>query len=124
MGSLIFERPRPERWTAIFSLCLLALLATVPSVLHAAEPSVGMVTRVQNEATVVSAGTTQTARVGTVLHLNDELRTGDGSRLQVTFRDNTRRSPPKCLSLALACPANPATLGAANSLRPRAARAG
>ena len=74
---------------AIVSLCLLALPMMEASVSHAAEPSVGMVTRVQSEASVVSAGATQTARVGTVLHLNDELRTGAGGRLQVTFRDNT-----------------------------------
>jgi hypothetical protein len=48
-----------------------------------------MVTRVENEATINSGGADTTARVGTVLHLKDELRTGSDARLQVTFRDST-----------------------------------
>jgi hypothetical protein len=48
-----------------------------------------MVTKVENEAEVVSSGGTTAAVVGTVLHMKDELRTGAAGRLQVTFRDNT-----------------------------------
>jgi len=47
--------------------------------------SVGMVTKVENQAQI---GTT-TAVVGTLVQMNDELRTGAKSRLEVSFRDNT-----------------------------------
>jgi hypothetical protein len=67
----------------------LAILASPFSARAADEPSVGMVTKVQNEAEVVSSGGTTTAIVGTVLHMKDELRTGADGRLQVTFRDKT-----------------------------------
>ncbi|GEM_PF-610152 len=73
-----------SRFLAIF------LFLTSPFNARAAdEPSVGMVTKVQNEAEVVSSGGTTTAIVGTVLHMKDELRTGADGRLQVTFRDKT-----------------------------------
>jgi hypothetical protein len=48
-----------------------------------------MVTRVEHQATIISAGADTTALVGTVLHLKDELRTGSDARLEVTFRDST-----------------------------------
>jgi FecR protein len=53
------------------------------------EPSVGMVTKVENEAEVLSGGSSTTAAIGTVLHMKDELRTGADGRLQVTFRDKS-----------------------------------
>jgi hypothetical protein len=56
---------------------------------RAAERTVGMVTRVENEATINSGGASSTAVVGTVLHLKDELRTGTAARLEVSFRDRT-----------------------------------
>ena len=55
----------------------------------AAEPSVGIVTRVENMAEVVSAGGSTAAVVGTVRHLKKEPRSGADARLQVTFRDST-----------------------------------
>jgi hypothetical protein len=54
-----------------------------------AADSVGMVTKVANEAEIVSGGSTTVAAVGTVLHMGDGLHTGADARLQVTFRDNT-----------------------------------
>jgi hypothetical protein len=50
--------------------------------------SVGAVSKVENEAQVISASSV-TATVGTPVHMKDELRTGANARLQVTFRDNT-----------------------------------
>jgi hypothetical protein len=50
-----------------------------------ADPAVGMVTKVQNQAQI---GTT-TAVVGTPVHMSDSLRTGANGRMSVTFRDKT-----------------------------------
>jgi hypothetical protein len=72
-----------------FAFLALALLILGSIELRAAEPTVGMVTRVENEATINSGGASTTALVGTVLRLKDELRTGIDARLQVTFRDST-----------------------------------
>jgi hypothetical protein len=52
-------------------------------------PSVGMVSKVANDAEVVTGDGTLPAVVGTVLHSKDTLRTGAGGRMEVTFRDNT-----------------------------------
>jgi hypothetical protein len=38
---------------------------------------------------VISASGAAAAVIGTEVHMKDELRTGAGARLQVTFRDNT-----------------------------------
>jgi hypothetical protein len=51
----------------------------------AAGPTVGMVTKVENQAQVGG----EAAAVGSLVHMNDTLRTGSKARLQVTFRDNT-----------------------------------
>jgi hypothetical protein len=51
----------------------------------AAGPTVGMVTKVQNQAQVGG----QAAAVGSLVHLNDTLQTGANARLEVTFRDKT-----------------------------------
>jgi hypothetical protein len=51
--------------------------------------SVGVVSKVENEAQVISASGAITATVSTPVHMKDELRTGADARLQVTFRDNT-----------------------------------
>ena len=50
-----------------------------------AQVTVGMVTKVENQAQVGA----QLAAVGTPVHMSDTLRTGPGARLQVTFRDQT-----------------------------------
>ena len=52
---------------------------------HAAGPSVGMVSKVENQAEVDG----QHAAVGTIVHANDTVSTGAKARLQVTFRDQT-----------------------------------
>ena len=50
-----------------------------------AQATVGMVTKVENQAQVG----TEAAAVGTLVHMNDSPRAGAKSRLQVTFRDKT-----------------------------------
>jgi FecR protein len=70
-------------------LAILLFLASTFSAWAADNPSVGMVTKVENEAQVVSSDGTTAAKVGTVLHMKDELHTGAKGRLQVTFRDKT-----------------------------------
>ena len=52
---------------------------------HAGGPTVGVVTKVVSPAQVG----TETAIVGTLVHMRDELRTGANARLQITFRDKT-----------------------------------
>jgi hypothetical protein len=52
---------------------------------YAAERTVGMATNVVSPAEVQNAP----AAVGTLAHMNDELRTGAKARLQVSFRDST-----------------------------------
>lgn len=46
-------------------------------------------TKVQNDAEIVSSGDAMSSVVGSVLRMRDELRTGEGARLQVTFRDSS-----------------------------------
>jgi hypothetical protein len=48
-----------------------------------------VVTKVQNDAEIASAGNSVRASVGSVVRMRDELRTGEGARLQVTFKDNS-----------------------------------
>lgn len=68
-------------------LCLLALNGVASADDDANR--VGFVDKVENEAMVVSNEATAMALIGTAVHLKDELRTGAGGRMQVTFRDNT-----------------------------------
>jgi hypothetical protein len=85
-GAGICRHAGPYLWAFI---CLVFIIMIIPYLAHAAEPSVGIITRVENEATVISGGRATSAQVGTVVHLKDELRTGGDGRLQLTFRDNT-----------------------------------
>jgi hypothetical protein len=59
--------------------------ATLISDAHAAGPTVGMVSKVENQAQVDG----QPAAVGTPVHTNDTVSTGAKGRLQVTFRDQS-----------------------------------
>ena len=73
---------------AAFACISMTLALAVPAV--AAGPSVGMVTKAQNAASVVTDGNAVSARVGTVVHLQDSVQTGSDGRLEVTFRDGTK----------------------------------
>jgi hypothetical protein len=62
------------------------LLALTLGAQSAAAQSVGMVTKVENQAQIGAAN----AVVGTLVQANDEVRTGPKSRLEISFRDNTK----------------------------------
>jgi hypothetical protein len=74
----------------LFAILAVLIPATFAS---AAEPEdsdqVGLVNKVENQAQLISVAGATTAVVGTAVHMKDELRTGAGARLQVTFRDDT-----------------------------------
>jgi FecR protein len=55
---------------------------------HAAGPTVGMVSKVENQAQVDG----QAVAVGSPVHMGDTVTTGPKGRLQVTFRDQTNLS--------------------------------
>lgn len=73
-------RRSPFRLLAIFIYMLVTFGTCV-----AAAAAVGTVTRVQKQAQIGSA----TAVEGTPVNMNDEIRTGPGARLEITFRDET-----------------------------------
>ncbi len=76
---------------SLLRLAGLVCLLTLGGVASADDDAnrVGFVNKVENEAMVVSNEATAMALIGTAIHLKDELRTGAGGRMQVTFRDNT-----------------------------------
>ena len=76
------ERLRLFALLFFFGLPLAANAADDPS-------AVGAVDRVENEAKIVAGETVTPAKIGTPVHLRDELRTGPEGRLKVTFRDDT-----------------------------------
>lgn len=78
--------PRPRLSLSLVIAVFLALISA-SGVVHAAA-SVGMVTKVTNDARVNGGP----AAVGTILHMNDSVTTGAQSKLELTFRDNTTLS--------------------------------
>jgi hypothetical protein len=72
-------------------LYVLLFIIGLPFAANAAEdPSaVGAVDRVENESKIVAGDAVTPAKIGTPVHLRDELRTGPEGRLKVTFRDDT-----------------------------------
>jgi hypothetical protein len=74
----------------VAALACIALTFALAAPAEAAGPSVGMVSRVQNAGTVVTDGNAVTAKVGTVVHMEDSVQTGSGGRMEVTFRDGTK----------------------------------
>lgn len=80
------------RFTVLRRFAILAVLIPAPvASVAAAEDAdqVGLVNKVENQAQVISVAGATTALAGTAVHMKDELRTGAGARLQVTFRDDT-----------------------------------
>jgi hypothetical protein len=51
---------------------------------------VGVVNKVENEASIAVASAARPAIVGMAVHMNDELRTGANGRMLVTFLDDTQ----------------------------------
>jgi FecR protein len=91
-ASQLGPRPFPlspsywPKWPSILRLFAIVLcFVSFVGVEAAAAQTVGTVTRVQKQAQI---GSTPAAE-GTPVRMNDEIRTGIGARLQITFRDNT-----------------------------------
>lgn len=82
----------PVRAPRVGVLAVVAVIFAIPLAWAAdtdsADP-VGRVNKVQNEVQVISGSGAGAAVLGTPVRMKDELRTGAGARLQVTFRDNT-----------------------------------
>jgi hypothetical protein len=79
----------PVSLRALISLCCLAL----PLAALAADEDlsqVGVVNKVENEASIVVASAARPALIGMAVHLKDELRTGANGRILVTFLDGTQ----------------------------------
>ena len=68
-------------------MAMILLVTSQPG--FASGVQVGTVTRQQAEATVIRNGETITLAVNAPVHENDELRTGLGSRLELTLKDGT-----------------------------------
>ena len=62
-------------------------------------PTVGMVTKVENQAQIDG----QPAAVGSPVHTNDTVSTGAKGRVQVTFRDQTNLTLGENASVAAMC---------------------
>lgn len=69
---------------AVFTLALLLPLGA-----QAESPAIGFVKNVTGEASVASAGNAVKAAVGTPIFTGSVLKTGSGSSMGVTFRDET-----------------------------------
>jgi FecR protein len=76
---------RREKAAPAFGFFAALLLALTFGAQAAIAASVGMVTKVENQAQVGGA----TAVVGTLVQMGNELRTGPKSRMEVTFKDKT-----------------------------------
>lgn len=70
------------RWSIPVLAIVLFLSSTIGTL---AAASVGVVTRVLNQAQIGS----RAAVVGAPVHMNDQLRTGAGARLEITFSDRS-----------------------------------
>jgi len=64
-------------------------MATLGSAQAADETAVGTISDVDGTAEIVSGGASAGATNGAAVHLNDQLKTGAGAHLKVTFRDET-----------------------------------
>ena len=77
-----------EKAAPAFCFFAALILALTFGAQTAVASSVGMVTKVENQAQVGGA----TAVVGTLVQMGSELRTGPKSRMEVTFQDKDRKS--------------------------------
>ena len=79
----IVSTQRLNFWLLAISFCAISLFVGRPK---AETTTVGTVTRVQQQVEIAGAP----AVVGSAVHMQDELRTGDNARLEVTFSDSTK----------------------------------
>lgn len=68
----------------------IALLLALPCCEAAAQQAIGMVSRIQGEASGTVGGTTLSLTPNASIFLNEILSTGEAARLEVTFTDSTR----------------------------------
>jgi len=68
-----------------FYFCLLTMFLLGSTAATTAAESVGIVTKIENQAQIGN----RNAALGSPVFMNDRLRTGANARLQVTFRDNS-----------------------------------
>ncbi len=75
-------------------MCLAALIVPVLLAIYGAMPvaaaeRVGEVTRIQKQADATTEGAIRELDTGSPVHLDDEVRTGAGARLEITLIDGT-----------------------------------
>lgn len=70
-------------------MATLAILFLAPATAQE-KTRVGLVNRVQADVQIKSGGNSSKAAIGTPVHLDDEIETGPGARLEVTLKDNTK----------------------------------
>lgn len=87
-GNVLFLAIEVENNMNRIRIALLVLIAVPFSVL-ADDAVVGYVKTVSGSAAVVNAGNPVEAMPGTPIHMKDILKTGAGSAMGVTFKDNT-----------------------------------
>ena len=71
-------------------LMTIAFLLALPCGEAAAQEAIGMVSRIQGEASGILGGTTTPLSPDASVFLNEVLSTGEAARLEVTFTDSTR----------------------------------
>ncbi len=77
----------------------------------AAQDAIGTVSRIQGDASGTRGTTTQALGANTSVYPNEVVSTGDGTRLEITFKDNTRLTLSEKVKL---------TIEPTYSIRPRA----
>ncbi|MCF8466585.1 MAG: FecR family protein [Sneathiella sp.] len=73
----------------LFSLMAFAAIFKIPHT-FAAAPGVGTVTRIQNTASVIREGQELPIQPGAMILENDEIRSSEAARVEITFIDGTR----------------------------------
>jgi hypothetical protein len=84
--------PYCSLWSQIVMLIVRAiffLILIISQPVWADEPAIGFVKTVKGEASVITAGLTVKAVVGTPVRIGSLLKTGSNASMGVTFKDNT-----------------------------------
>lgn len=71
---------------------LLVVLVFCPTFTQAQDERIGSIKNVEGEVFILRGGENLAAEVGSVLYLQDQLKTGETGRVGVLFRDDTRLS--------------------------------
>jgi hypothetical protein len=86
------------RGLAVFALMLLCCLAAGQA---AAQEAIGTVSRIQGDASGTRGAATQPLGANASVYPNEVVATGDGTRLEITFKDNTRLTLSEKVKLTL-----------------------